>query len=92
METDQLDMSFIAAQEFALMSPVPFMDPAAIYTQICAVRSFLTDVITPSVVNVVKFSKNLPGFCALPQVSYKGQKEDGRTMLKAKGVENSELE
>ncbi len=76
MEVDQLDMSFVAAQEFALMSPLPYIDPAVIYTQICAVRSFLTDVVTPSVVNVVKFSKNLPGFCALPQ-------EDQMTLLKA---------
>ncbi|XP_022085670.1 nuclear receptor subfamily 1 group D member 2-like isoform X2 [Acanthaster planci] len=76
MDTSQDDLSYLAAQEFALLAPQPFVDPAAIYAQICAVRSFLTDMITPSVVNVVKFSKNLPGFCDLSQ-------GDQMTLLKA---------
>ncbi|XP_038053793.1 nuclear receptor subfamily 1 group D member 1-like isoform X2 [Patiria miniata] len=72
----QGDLSLLAAQEYALLAPQPIVDPEAIYAQICAVRSFLTDVITPSVVNVVQFSKNLPGFCDLSQ-------GDQMTLLKA---------
>ena len=43
-------------------------DLGDIYSRICTVKGYLTDVLTPSVVNVVQFSKNLPGFCDLLQV------------------------
>jgi hypothetical protein len=76
MDTSQIDLSYCAALEFASQSVQPFVDPSVVYAQICAVQSFLTNVITPSVVNVVRFSKNLPGFCELTQ-------GDQMTLLKA---------
>ncbi|XP_011662830.1 nuclear receptor ROR-beta [Strongylocentrotus purpuratus] len=51
-------------------------DLGDLYSRICTVKGYLTDVLTPSVVNVVQFSKNLPGFCDLLQ-------EDQMTLLKA---------
>ncbi|XP_033115613.1 nuclear receptor subfamily 1 group D member 1-like isoform X2 [Anneissia japonica] len=45
------------------------------YGQTCSVKTFLSDVLAPSVINIVQFSKNLPGFCSLCQ-------EDQMTLLK----------
>ncbi|XP_071944034.1 nuclear hormone receptor E75-like [Antedon mediterranea] len=46
-----------------------------LYCQIHSVKTFLTDVLTPSVINIVQFSKSLPGFTSLSQ-------EDQMTLLK----------
>ncbi|XP_071848986.1 nuclear hormone receptor E75-like [Apostichopus japonicus] len=71
----QVDLSVLAVQNLTIAQLTESLDMTDMYSKVCTVKTFFADVLTPAVVSVVQYSKNLPGFCELSQV-------DQMTLLK----------
>lgn len=65
----QVDLSVLAVQNLTIAQLTESLDMTDMYSKVCTVKTFFADVLTPAVVSVVQYSKNLPGFCELSQVN-----------------------
>lgn len=76
LDSLEVDLSMLAAQNGLRTHIQHSVNTQELYAQVCAVKTFQTEILTPAVVSVVQFSKNLEGFCDVSQ-------EDQMTLLKA---------
>lgn len=69
LDSLEVDLSMLAAQNGLRTHIQHSVNTQELYAQVCAVKTFQTEILTPAVVSVVQFSKNLEGFCDVSQVS-----------------------
>ena len=68
LDSLEVDLSMLAAQNGLRSHIQHSLNTQELYAQVCSIKTFQTEILTPAVVSVVQYSKSLEGFCDLLQV------------------------